>query len=69
MSQKEIVEALRAARIAAGLTQAQVGQQLGIRAEHAARMVCRWESGAVPALPRLIEWAEALGVTLAVVPR
>lgn len=56
---------LRAARIAAGLTQRQLGEMCGYAGNSAERTVQHWESGrSMPPLDKLRALADALNVSL-----
>lgn len=63
------VSALKDAREAAGLTQAEVGLRMGYADDRAAQgAIGRWESGARDPGSKLLEkWAAALDATLEVV--
>lgn len=53
-------EKLKAARMAAGLTQAQLAEKIGCSQHH----ICRWEAGQEPRALTLKNLAQALGCTM-----
>jgi transcriptional regulator with XRE-family HTH domain len=60
MKREHIAYRIRAARLAAGLTQAELAARLGTYQP----AVSSWERGLIPRAPRLAQIAEALGVTI-----
>lgn len=67
MSKNDLLDKLKAARKAQGLTCAELGEKMGMTRSNGAKLISLWENGAPPNFDSFTKWAHALGFTLELV--
>ncbi len=68
MSKNDLLDMLKSARKAQGMTCADLGEKMGMTRSNGASLISRWENGAPPNFDSFTRWIHAIGFTFEVVP-